>query len=153
MGGGTMTQKQRGLCCHEAGHAVVAWSFGVPVVAVYVTFSVTKGWRGGTDYIDGSALHYVDQITNLAAGRTGEEVFACFAPYDAWLADLEEISVLLNDNGIPEEKHWLLVTEARDRARLILQNYRARALKLVDRLAEAGLVGEAEFLRLMHENA
>jgi hypothetical protein len=153
MGGGTMTQKQRGLCCHEAGHAVVAWSFGVPVVAVYVTFSVAKGWRGGTDYIDGSALHYVDQVTSLAAGRTGEEVFACFAPYDAWLADLEEISVLLNDNGIPEGKHWLLVTEARDRARLILENYRERALKLVNRLAEAGHVGNAEFLRLMHENS
>ena len=41
--------------------------------------------------IDGSALHYADQVTSLAAGRTGEEVFACLAPYDAWLADLEEI--------------------------------------------------------------
>jgi hypothetical protein len=149
-----MTEKQRGLCCHEAGHAVVSWSFGMPVVAVYVTFSVARGWQSGTRYVWRSrALHYMDRATSLVAGRTGEEVFACLAPYEAWLADLEEISVLLNDNGIPEDKHWLLVTEARHRARLILENYRERALKLVDRLAEAGLVGEAEFLRLMHENA
>jgi len=151
-GRGTMTERQRGLCCHEAGHAVVTWSFGVPVIAVYVTFSVASGWQGGTRYIWRSRpLHYMDQATGLAAGRTSEEVFACFAPYDSWLADLKEISVLLTNNDIPEEKHWLLVTEARDRARLILENYRERALKLVDRLAEAGPVGEAEFLRLMHD--
>jgi hypothetical protein len=132
----------------------VAWSFGAPVVVVYVTFSVARGWQSGTRYVWRSrGLHYLDRATSLAAGRTGEEVFACFAPYDAWLADLDEISVLLNDNGIAEEKHWLLVTEARDRARLILENYRERGFKLVDRLAEAGLVGETEFLRLMHENA
>src|SRR5262249_49874801 len=140
---------QRGLCCHEVGHAVVAWSFGVRVVAVYVSFSVARGWRGGTDYIDGSALHYMDQVTNFAAGRTGEEVFGSLAQYGAWLADLREISVLLSAHGITEEHHWVCVTEARERARLILENYRERALKLVDRLAEAGYVGNPEFLRLM----
>ena len=144
-----MTEKHRGLCCHEVGHAVVAWSFGVRVVAVYVTFSVARGWHGGIDLIDGTALPYMDRITNLAAGKAGEEVFECAAHYGAWLADFGEISVLLNNNGIPEDKHWLLVTEARDRARLILKNYRERAVKLVDRLTEAGHVGEAEFLRLM----
>ena len=92
----------------------------------------------------------MDQATSLAAGRAGEELFDCPAHYSAWLVDFEEISVLLNDKGIPEDRHWLLVTEARDRARLILENYREGARKLVDRLVEAGLVGEAEFLRLMH---
>ena len=58
MGGGAMTETQRGLCCHEAGHAVVAWSFGVPVIAVYVSFSVARGWQGGTKYYWRSrALH------------------------------------------------------------------------------------------------
>ena len=63
--------------------------------------------------------------------------------------DLEEISVLLNNKRIPEDAHWLLVAEARDRARLILEDHRESALKLVNRLAEAGHVGDAEFLRLM----
>jgi len=145
-----MTEKtQRGLCCHEAGHAVVAWSFGVHVLAVYVSFSVAKGWQGGTDYIDGSSLHYMDQVTNFAAGRAGEEVFGCLAHYGAWLADLAEISALLSNNGIPEDKHWARVTEARERARFILESHRGRALKLVDRLAEAGYVGNPEFLQLM----
>ena len=150
MGGGAMTETQRGLCCHEAGHAVVAWSFGVPVIAVYVSFSVARGWQGGTKYYWRSrALHYMDRATSLAAGRAGEELFDCPAHYSAWLADLSEISVLLNAKGISEDEHWARVTEARERARLILKNHRERALKLVNRLAEAGHVGGAEFLRLM----
>ena len=60
-----MTETQRGLCCHEAGHAVVAWSFGVPVIAVYVSFSVARGWQGGAKYYWRSrALHYMDRVTN-----------------------------------------------------------------------------------------
>ena len=150
MGGGAMTETQRGLCCHEAGHAVVAWSFGVPVIAVYVSFSVARGWQGGTKYYWRSrALHYMDRATSLAAGRAGEELFDCPAHYSAWLADLGEISVLLNANGISEDEHWARVTEARECARLILKNHRERALRLVNRLAEAGHVGDAEFLRLM----
>ena len=149
-----MTEKQRGLCCHEAGHAVVTWSFGVPVVAVYVTFSVARGWQSGTRYFWRSrAPHYMDQATSLAAGRAGEEFFGCPAHCGAWLADLNEISVLLIDNGISQEERWARVTEARECARLILKNHRERALKLVNRLAEAGYVGDTEFLRLMHENA
>ena len=91
----------------------------------------------------------MDRATSLAAGRAGEELFDCPAHYSAWLADLGEISLLLNTNGISEDEHWPLVTEARDCARLILKNYRERALKLVNRLTEAGHVGDAEFLRLM----
>ena len=88
-GRGSMTETQRGLCCHEAGHAVVAWSFGVPVIAVYVSFSVTGGWQGGTKYYWRSrALHYMDRATSLAAGKAGEELFDCPAHYSAWLADL-----------------------------------------------------------------
>ena len=150
-GRGAMTETQRGLCCHEAGHAVVAWSFGVPVVAVYVTFSVARGWQCGTRYFWRSqrGLHFMDQATSLAAGRAGEELFDCPAHYSAWLADLEEISVLLNAKGISEDEHWARVTEARECARVILKNHRERALKLVNRLAEAGHVGDAEFSRLM----
>jgi Zn-finger nucleic acid-binding protein len=92
----------------------------------------------------------MDQVTSFAAGRAGEEIFHCPAHYGAWLVDLGEIYVLLNDNGIPEDKHWARVAEARERARLILERYRERTLRLVDRLAEAGHVGNAEFLRLMN---
>jgi hypothetical protein len=34
------------LCCHEAGHAVVAFSLGVRVVAVSVFFTEKEGWKG-----------------------------------------------------------------------------------------------------------
>ena len=94
----------------------------LPVIAVYVSFSVARGWQGGTKYYWRSrALHYMDRATSLAAGRAGEELFDCPAHYSAWLADLSEISVLLNAKGISEDEHWARVTEARERARLILK--------------------------------
>ena len=140
----------RGLCCHEAGHAVVAWSFGVAAVAVYVTFSEARGVARWHRLYRRSALHYMDQATNFAAGRAGEEVFDSPAHYGAWLADLGEIFVLLNENGIPEDQHWVRVTEARECARAVLKTHREKALKLVDRLVERGRVERAEFLRLMN---
>jgi hypothetical protein len=36
----------QGLCCHEAGHAVAAFSLGVHVVAVSVFFTEKAGWKG-----------------------------------------------------------------------------------------------------------
>ena len=40
-------QYPRGLCCHEAGHAIVAYSFNLQVESVYVRCEEAKGWYGG----------------------------------------------------------------------------------------------------------
>ena len=148
-----MTEKPpRGICCHEAAHAVVAWSFALPVEEIYVVFDDLKGWFGGTDISAGSdsKLSLNDQITNLAAGKTGEEVFACSAHEKSWLQDLGRVYKLLCGNNIPEEEHWSRIKVACDRASPILETHRHKVLKLIDRLAERGRVERSEFLQLMN---
>lgn len=147
-----MTEKPpRGICCHEAAHAVVAWSFALPVEEIYVVFDDLKGWYGGTNIAVGSdfELCLIDRITNLAAGKTGEEVLGCPAHEKAWLKDLGRIYELLRTNNIPEEEHWSQIELACDRARPILEIHRHKVLKVIDRLADCGRVPRSEFLRLM----
>jgi hypothetical protein len=93
----------------------------------------------------------MDQVVILAAGKTGEEVLAYPAHETAWLDDLWKMHERLNVNGISQEKErWSRIAEARERARLILETHRDKALKLVDRLVECGRVERSEFLHLMN---
>ena len=149
----TDTKEQtRGICCHEAGHAVVAFWFNVPVEAAYVTFSEEKGWHGGTDTPHGSAGHldYMDQVTILVAGKAAEDFFDCRAHETAWRDDLGQSAVLLDAKGIPEGEHWTRITEACERAQSILATHHDKVLNLIDLLAEDGRVERLEFLRLMN---
>jgi hypothetical protein len=57
----------QGVCCHEAGHAVVAFSLGIRVVAVSVIFTEDKGWHGKT-VTEGTPDHWKEQIV-LRPGR------------------------------------------------------------------------------------
>ena len=139
----------RGVCCHEAGHAVVAFSLSVPVVAVRVSYSEVPGWHGGTDTLT-DHLDYMDRVTILMAGRAAEEVFSCPAHETAWLHDLGQIAALLRANGVPEEAHPSLIIEGDERARAILERHRDKVHKLIDRLVECGRVERPEFLRLMN---
>ena len=84
----------------------MAWSFKLPVVAVYVTWSEERGWYGGTDIPEESRahLHFMNELVILDAGKTGEEVFECPAHETAWLDDFWKMHELLNANGISQEK-------------------------------------------------
>jgi hypothetical protein len=139
----------RGVCCHEVGHAFVAHSYGVPVQAIWVAFNGEE-WHGGTDRPEGSEahLHYMKQAAIFRAGKTAEEFFDCPANDRAWLRDFGEISSLLNRNGVLHEL-WSQIAEADELARPILETYRDKALKLIDRLVECGRVERPELLRLM----
>jgi ATP-dependent Zn protease len=146
-----LADEKRGICCHEAGHAVVAASLNVPVTTVRVSYNTVRGWHGGTDYPEGSTdrLLYMDRVTILVAGKTAEKVFNCQAHEGAWRHDLGQIAVLLNANEILEDRHWTRITEACERARRILEDHRDKALELIDRLVECGRVERPEFLQLM----
>lgn len=140
----------RGVCCHEAGHAVVAFSFQVHVIAVRVALNDEKGWHGATDTPPGSAdnLPYLDRITLWSAGKAAEEFFECTAHECAWLGDFGEISSLLNRKGLLNEL-WPRINEGKARACVIFEKHRDQARRLTDRLVERGCIDDAEFLRLM----
>jgi hypothetical protein len=59
----------QGFCCHEAGHAVVAFSLGVRVVAVTVFFTEKEGWKGDTKTEGTDQLPWKDQIMLRIAGK------------------------------------------------------------------------------------
>jgi len=67
----------QGFCCHEAGHAVVAFSLGVRVVAVSVFFTEKEGWKGYTKTEGTDHLPWKDQIMLHIAGMAAEEFFNC----------------------------------------------------------------------------
>jgi ATP-dependent Zn protease len=144
-------QPPRGLCCHEAGHAVVAHSFHLPVQVVRVEFTDERGWHGGTDVPSGAADHLdtMDQVVIWVAGRAAEKIFVCPAHESAWLHDIGQISVVLDRVGVAPEKHWAKIDEATKRARLILQVNRNKVLRLIQRLAHRPRIDRDEFLQLM----
>ena len=146
-------KRPRGVCCHEAGHAVVAHSYRLRVQMVRVAFSEAKGWHGGTDLPLGSPDHLdvVDQLAIWTAGKDAEDVLKCPAHETAWFDDLGQIAAVLSRKGIPEDQHWPLITEARERARAILMASIETALSLTERLVECGRVERDELLRLIQE--
>jgi hypothetical protein len=135
------------LCCHEAAHALVAFSLGVRVVAVSVFFTEKDGWQGETKTEGTDRLPWQDQIMLHIAGKAGEEFFNC--PEDLWasLRDLGEIDSLLDRMGMREEREARIV-EAKARVRIFLEEHREQALRLVACLVEHGHVNEPEFLRV-----
>jgi ATP-dependent Zn protease len=141
-------QYPQALCCHEAGHAVVAFSLGVRVVAVSVLFTEKRGWKGDTKTEGTDHLPWKDQIVLRIAGKAAEEFFDRPADPRASLHDLGEIASLLDRMGMSEERE-ALIAEGKARARTLLEEHREQAFRLVTRLVEHGHVNEPEFLRLM----
>jgi hypothetical protein len=136
-----------------AGHAVVAWTFAVPVVAIRVVFTEEKGWHGGTDYVVGSADHLplVEQVAVLEAGYAAERVFDCPAHEQAAAEDRRMVLSLLNE--LSEEQGKAFRDDGYNRARAILENHSGNVRMLVDRLVECGHVDRSEFLSLMYAKA
>jgi hypothetical protein len=66
-------QYPRGLCCHEAGHAIVAYSFNLHVESVCVRFEEAKGWYGCAKTSSPEYLSISDQVVNSAAGKAAED--------------------------------------------------------------------------------
>ena len=59
---------------HEAGHAVVAWSFGLPIGAVSVN---AEDASGKTEISSSDHLKLAEQIAISCAGGIAQAVFEC----------------------------------------------------------------------------
>src|SRR5262249_51209097 len=143
----TSEKLPRGLCFHEAGHAVVLHSYHVAVQSVWVNFTQEKGWHGSTDKLPDATDHlrYMDRVTILRAGKSAEELFDCPFHQKAWRLDGWEICKLLERNGVLHERH-LRLAQADTCARAILDRERKSVLRLVDWLAEYRCINGATFL-------
>lgn len=85
---------------HEAGHAVVAWLFGLRLKRIYLDLE-TEG--GGAPAVAPAGLGLVQRIVILYAGTVSEEIFKGPAVFRRSIEDRANVHVLLEKNGTPEE--------------------------------------------------
>jgi hypothetical protein len=140
-------QYSRTTAYHEAGHAVVAWSFGLPVVAISVAADDASG---GAQIGVANHLDLTKQIAVAAAGYTAENVFGDAAHYLAPIDDYDRIRKLLEDNGVAEgPEAQTLRLKGANLADEILRAHEAKVIRLAEKLAQNGSVDGIGFLRLM----
>jgi hypothetical protein len=90
----------RGIAYHEAGHAVVAWSLGLPVGAVGVS---DEDAIGSTQIGLSDHLPLIEQIAVCSAGIAAVEIFGHPIHELAGFKDHERIMRLIEVHGISEE--------------------------------------------------
>jgi ATP-dependent Zn protease len=91
----------RATAFHEAGHAVVAWSLGLPVGGIRVS---NDDASGGAKIGLADHLSIVEQIAVLFAGHAAERLFKCPAHELAGACDRHKVLKLLRANGISEDE-------------------------------------------------
>jgi hypothetical protein len=85
---------------HEAGHAVVAWSFGLTVGSIHLDLA-TQG--GHADIAAYTHLNPVEQIAIRLAGYEAEQAFKPPGRKAKAMIDFGEVSRILRENGTPED--------------------------------------------------
>lgn len=140
----------RAMSYHEAGHAVVAWSFGLEIGNIHIR-EIGAG-DGGAQIGGADHLPLIDQLAARAAGKEAEQLFDSHLPDYASDRDREmAISLVLKhhpDISLYEvvPKH-LMAGHARARERLI--EHQDKVERLADRLRQHREVSAAMFARLM----
>jgi ATP-dependent Zn protease len=138
----------RGTAYHEAGHAVVAWSFGVKIASV----RVQADGEGGTDHPPGVDGHLLleQKLEILAAGKAAEKLFGYRAGDLAAIDDIGAMWMLLSRHGIDDEAgRQEFISESERRALTRLNDHKNRVIRLAERLSKTGRVGFEEFQQLM----
>jgi ATP-dependent Zn protease len=139
----------RAMSYHEAGHAVVAWSFGLEVGNIYIR-EIGAGNAGaqigGTD-----RLPLTDQLAALAAGKEAEREFESYLPDHA--SDCDRVMainlVLKYHPNLSSDEIQSHLNAGHVRACERLTEHLAKIERLADRLRQDREVSAAAFERLM----
>jgi ATP-dependent Zn protease len=136
-----------GAAYHEAGHAVVAWSLGVPVGIVAIR---EDDPTAGTTQI-GSTEHLpiIDRLAVCLAGVEAQDLFRCSAHEHAGLSDYAKVLAIVEH--LSDEESDQLRNAGHKRARELILVNRARVELLAERLAEHGRVDFDGLIRLMRD--
>ena len=143
-----MTQRYpRGTAYHEAAHAVVAWSLGVPVGAVSVS---DDDACGGTQIGLANHLPLIEQVAICSASIAAAEVFGHPTHELAGFNDQVQIMHLIEAHGISEEGQGpTLRAEAYNFARARLEAHRSKVITLAELLVEHGRIEAEEIIFLI----
>ena len=120
---------------HEAGHAIVGWALGLPVVEI----TIRDDRPGENTKFTGHAEHLplVDQVAICNAGRQAEEVFGHLLNSWASGSDRTDTLKLLAANDIRETsemERW--IADGCERARELLLKHEHQVHRLAARLVE-----------------
>ena len=136
-----------GTAYHEAGHAVVAWSLGLPVGTINIR---AEDAGGGTEIGPADHLSLVEQIAVCSAGHAAEQIFDIQTHDLASFNDQLKILNLIEVHGVSEEKQGpAFRDEGHNFACAILESHKNKLINLAERLVESGSVNPSEFLHLM----
>jgi hypothetical protein len=132
---------------HEAGHAVVAWSFHVRVEGVHLDL---KTGGGHTD-ADGEHLEPVQQIASRLAGYEAEQVFKPPGRKAKAMYDFGHVSRILRENETPEDTPE--GQELRERGRACaearLREHEVQVRHVAHHLIEHHYIDRVEFEAMM----
>jgi hypothetical protein len=136
---------------HEAGHAVVAWSFGVAVVKCLYLDPKTHG--GGAPIASTAHLERFEQIANWLAGFEAEEAFMHPGRKYNAEGDFGEVRRILRENGTskdePEGK--ALCERGRSCAEERLRDHATKVRQIADHLVEHHYMDRVAFEAVMKE--
>jgi hypothetical protein len=138
---------------HEAGHAVVGWLFGLPLVRIHLDLE-REGGEAVQDVAPASRLCLVQRIAIFYAGTVSEEIFKGPAVPRRAHVDRAEVHVLLEKNGTPEEEPegQALIARGCSWAEKLLRRDEARVGRVAKRLLQPPhKLNPARFKQLMRE--
>ena len=121
----------RGAAFHEAGHAIVAREFGLPIGEIAVGIDGDEA-KGRTDIGPAHHLPIIDRIALCVAGIIAQGLFDCPIQHFTGAADYAKVKALVEDKS--EADSLKLRHAGYVRAREILESHAADVEQLVDRL-------------------
>jgi ATP-dependent Zn protease len=139
----------RAMSYHEAGHAVVAWSFDLKVGTIHIR-EIGAG-NGGAQIGSADHLPLTDQLAALAAGLQAELEFESYLPDHASDGDsVMPINLVLKHHpGLSSDEIKSHLDAGPVRARQQVTEHRAEIERLADRLRQDREVSATAFELLM----
>jgi ATP-dependent Zn protease len=134
--------ERRAYAVHEAGHAVVAWSLGWPVCAVWIA---PEGERGSTE-VKSEGISREDDAAICWAGEEATKLLNVEAPDKLGRGDWERFLNLTSRMEGDELERFR--QDACARARKALNENRALLKVLADLLERDGAVGDVVLRRI-----
>jgi hypothetical protein len=137
---------------HEAGHAVLAWSFRVTVGCIHLD---VKRQSGHAKIAPTTHLKHFEQIANWLAGFVAEEVFKPPGRKAKAIIDDGEVSRILRENGTPDDtaEGQRLREQGRAYAEGRLREHRSKVRRLARHLMEHHYIDRVDFEAMMRQKA
>jgi ATP-dependent Zn protease len=144
----------RATAYHEAGHAVVAWSLGLEVAAIWVSDDDASGGMDPAEPDQVDRLPLVDQLAVCYGGEAAENIFGHHITHDqAWWGDQGKVIELLIANGISPEngdgRASALRDQGYDRASSLVEARKSEVVAVAEHLVKHGRMEENEVRRLL----